>query len=221
MTHLIGESMNQSIEFLNAVDSVWRQDVPAPVMARAKRSLLDYLAVTCAGAAFQREKLEKYMAFALPEPGSFRAIGYSLAVSGHEHTEIPGSYSAKMSIPYATSAGLMYGKAGLQEFSEEAVQEESILALTRKIHVEADEALSAAFPREQTAIVTIRTKDGEFTDRVDFPKGEPENPLTDEEFRVRYDGLMDYAGVNRTVSGSVFDFAYQPSVLAANLVKAL
>ena len=126
---------------------------------------------------------------------------YDLAVSGHDHTDIPGSYSAKMSIPYATAAGLIYGKAGLQEFTEEAVKGEEILALTKKVKVESDEALSAVFPGIQAAVVTIKTKDGTYTDRVDFPKGEPENPLTDEEFRSRYDGLMEYAGVLPSVSG--------------------
>ena len=146
---------------------------------------------------------------------------YSLAVSGHDHTDIPGSYSAKMSIPYATAAGLICGKAGLQEFDEEAVRDENILSLTRKVRVEADEALSAVFPEKQTAIVTIRTKNEPFTDRVDFPKGEPENPLTDEEFRIRYDGLMDYAGVSRAVSGRVFEDADRPDLPAACLVEAL
>ena len=67
--------MNSSIEFLNAIDGVWKTDIPAPVMARAKRSLLDYLAVTCAGAEFQKEKLTKYWEFAQPEAGAFRVIG--------------------------------------------------------------------------------------------------------------------------------------------------
>lgn len=132
---------------------------------------------------------------------------YSLAVSGHDHTEIPGSYSAKMSIPYATAAGLIFGKAGLQEFSEDMVRNEQILTLTKKIHVEADEELSKAFPAEQTAIVTIRTKDGEYTERVDYPKGEPENPLTEEEFRTRYDGLMEYGGIEPEISAKVFEEA--------------
>ena len=146
---------------------------------------------------------------------------YSLAVSGHDHTEIPGSYSAKMSIPYATAAGLIYGKAGLQEFSEEMVKNEQILGLTRKIHVEADENLSKAFPAEQTAIVTIRTKDGEYSERVDYPKGEPENPLTDEEFRTRYDGLMAYGGIDQKVSGEVFDAVYAQNAAVSTLVKNL
>ena len=146
---------------------------------------------------------------------------YSLAVSGHDHTDIPGSYSAKMSIPYATAAGLIYGKAGLQEFSEEAVKDERILSLTRKIHVVSNEAFSAAFPAEQTAIVSIRTKSGVYTDRVDFPKGEPENPLTDEEFRTRYDGLMDYAGVSRPVSADIFSKANETGAPVSSLVEQL
>lgn len=146
---------------------------------------------------------------------------YDLAVSGHDHTEIPGSYSAKMSIPYATAAGLIYGKAGLQEFTEERVKEKNILELTKKVHVSADDALSAVFPGIQAAVVTIKTKNGEYTDRVDFPKGEPENPLTDEEFRSRYDGLMEYAGVLPSVSGEVYDTVYKENATIEELVKKL
>lgn len=146
---------------------------------------------------------------------------YDLAVSGHDHTEIPGSYSAKMSIPYATAAGLMFGKAGLQEFSEETVRNKEILALTRKIKVTADEKLSAVFPTVQAAIVTIRTKSGEYTERVDYPKGEPENPLTEEEFRDRYDGLMEYAGVDKTVSDIVYEKTNTEGTKADDLVKVL
>lgn len=146
---------------------------------------------------------------------------YGLAVSGHDHTEIPGSYSAKMSIPYATAVGLLFGKAGLQEFGEEMVRRADVLELAKKVRVSADEGLSRAFPAKQTAIVTIKTKDGEFADRVDYPKGEPENPLTDEEFRARYDALMEYAGVNPKVGSKVFETAYLEGVLAERLVESL
>ena len=133
---------------------------------------------------------------------------YDLAVSGHDHTDIPGSYSAKMSIPYATAVGLIYGKAGLQEFTEEAVKKDEILSLTQKIRVSSDETLSTAFPGIQAAIVSIKTKNGEYSERVDFPKGEPENPLTEKEFRNRYDGLMEYAGTHPNVSSKIFDLVY-------------
>lgn len=146
---------------------------------------------------------------------------YDLAVSGHDHTDIPGSYSAKMSIPYATAVGLIYGKAGLQEFSEDAVKLERILNLTKKIKVSADDELSKLFPGIQAAIVTIKTIHGTYTDRVDFPKGEPENPLDDQEFRDRYDGLMEYAGVNQPVRSEVFDAVFAKNATVDELVKYL
>lgn len=146
---------------------------------------------------------------------------YDLAVAGHDHTDIPGSYSAKMSIPYAAAVGLMYGKAGLQEFSEEAVKRPDILKLTKKVRVSADEALSAAFPDMQAAVVTIKTKGRSFTERVDFPKGEPENPMTDEEFHDRYDDLMEYGGVNSSVSREVFGTVYKENATVGELVKNL
>ena len=144
---------------------------------------------------------------------------YSLAVAGHDHTDIPGSYSAKMSIPYSTAAGLIYGRAGLQEFSEEKVKNSSILELTKKVHVVSDKELSDVFPGIQAAIVEITTKNGIISKRVDFPKGEPENPLSDEEFRLRYDELMDYANMDRAASEVAFDAVYQEEMTVRNLLK--
>lgn len=146
---------------------------------------------------------------------------YDLAVSGHDHIEIPGSYSAKMSIPYATTVGLMFGKAGLQEFSEDMVKRTDVLDLVKKIKVTADEGMSKFFPEKQTATVTIRTKNAEFFDQVDFPKGEPENPLSDEEFRTRYDDLMAYAEIETAVRNEVFDTVYRQGTIVENLVEKL
>lgn len=145
---------------------------------------------------------------------------YSLAVSGHDHTEIPGSYSAKMSIPYSVAAGLICGKAGLQEFTEEAVRDAETLELTGKVTVSADEALSEVFPAVQAAVVSILRKDGaRFEARVDFPKGEPENPLTDAEFRARYDGLTEYGGVDADTADAIFTMVRECSAPASELMK--
>lgn len=129
---------------------------------------------------------------------------YSLAVGGHDSTKISGSYAAKMSTPYSVAAGIIFGKAGLNEFSEETVQSPEIKTLTEKISVMPDDELSEIFPAKQSAIVTVYTDCDKYTERVDFPKGEPENPLTDEEFRDRYDGLMQYAGVNIQKTDTIY-----------------
>lgn len=147
---------------------------------------------------------------------------YDLAVSGHDHTRIPGSYSAKMSIPYSVAVGILFGRAGLQEFSEETVRDSRVLSFTEKVCVRPDDVLSAAFPAEQTAIVTVRLKNGgSFTERVDFPKGEPENPMTDVEFRGRYDGLMAYGGVSPAAAAAVFDAVSAKDALVDSILKYL
>lgn len=144
---------------------------------------------------------------------------YSLAVSGHEHTEIPGSYSAKMSIPYSTAVGLIYGRAGLREFSEEMVKNTQVLELTRKIHVTSDEALSDVFPDVQAAIVDVTAKGRVWSKRVDFPKGEPENPLTSEEFKNRYDELMEYAGIEHEISDQMYNLVCTEDVRVGDILN--
>ena len=145
---------------------------------------------------------------------------YALAVGGHDHTDIHGAYSAKMSIPYSTAVGLIYGKAGLQEFSEDIVRDNDVLSLTKKVNVFADNMLSDAFPGIQAAIVEVRARDGKTRSaRVDFPKGEPENPLSDQEFRSRYDELMKYAGITPEICREIFNTVYRQGANVPELLR--
>lgn len=146
---------------------------------------------------------------------------YSLAVSGHDHTEILGSYSAKMSTPYSIAVALVYGKAGLQEFENGVLDNPVVQALTRKVHVSADEGLSTLFPDKQSAVVTIRAARGEYKERVDYPKGEPENPLSEEEFRSRYSALMSYGGVQEKVYKDIFEWVNNPNCKVSDLIANL
>lgn len=67
--------MSRSNDFFNAIEDVYKRPISENVMQRAKKSLIDYIAVTCAGAKFQKEKLKKYYKFAEPEKGAYLAIG--------------------------------------------------------------------------------------------------------------------------------------------------
>ena len=147
---------------------------------------------------------------------------YDLAVSGHDHTEAKGAYSAKMSTPYSVAVALAYGKAGLQEFGDEVLGNEEIKALAKKVQVVSDEDFSRIFPEKQSALVTITTTDSNtYTDRVDFPKGEPENPMTETEFRDRYDALMSFGGVPQEVYSSIYDSVKQTEAKASELIENL
>ncbi len=100
--------MNRSIEFLKAVDSVWKKPIPDEVMERAKRSLLDYLAVTCAGAKFQNDKLEKYWDFAEPEEGKFRAIGTGRDLALKETVFLNGLNGHALDFDDGTNSGIIH-----------------------------------------------------------------------------------------------------------------
>lgn len=146
---------------------------------------------------------------------------YNLAVSGHDHTDIKGAYSAKMSTPYSTAVALIYGKAGLQEFSEVNLKNPIVQSLTHKVEVVADDEMSRIFPEKQSAIVTIVSDKGSFSERVDFPKGEPENPMTEEEFRGRYEDLMAYGQVEKRVFESIYELVNKPNTKVSEIIKEL
>lgn len=146
---------------------------------------------------------------------------YDLAVSGHDHTQIRGLYSAKMSTPYSTAVALVAGKAGLQEFSDDYLFNHTINSLTSKIIVVADDELSKIFPQKQSAIVNIETNKGIFSKRVDYPKGEPENPLTEQEFRERFVDLMQYGNIKNVVYEDIYMKVNTGGNLVTDLIKNL
>src|SRR5207245_2751964 len=61
-----------------------------------------------------------------------------------------------------------------------------------KIEVVADPEIEKVFPALQRVIVNITTKDGQtFTRQLDFPKGDPRNPLTDTEIEEKFAALAE------------------------------
>ena len=127
--------MNKSVEFLEMIDKVWKVPIPEEVMARARRSLLDYLAVTCAGAEFQKEKLEKYWEFAQPEEGKFRAIGTGKDLVLKETVFLNGLNGHALDFDDGTNSGIIH--LGSPIFS-------LLLPLAQRYGKSVDEVLKAA-----------------------------------------------------------------------------
>ena len=132
---------------------------------------------------------------------------YFWAVNKHDHIDIQGAASAKMSIPYGVALGLIEGKAGLKEYNEQYIADPAVQHLLSKITVIADPELTAVFPAKQVAILNLLTKAAKkFSERIDEPKGEPENPLTEEEFKQRFIDLYAYGGYTETTALGVLDY---------------
>lgn len=122
---------------------------------------------------------------------------YHLAVFGHDHKDICGVNSAKMSIPYSVAVALLKGKAGMSEFTEKAITNNDVLQLAQKVEVQEDENLTSLCPHKRAAIVTVYQKNGKRIDmRVDYPKGEPENPLSRLDVCTKFRQLASFAQIS-------------------------
>ena len=135
--------------------------------------------------------------FAVENIVSVKVETYKWAVAGHEHTEIVGINSAKMSTPYAVAVALLFGKAGIHEFDAEYIHNHELLQLTNKVSVQEDPELTSLVPNKRTARVTVETKLAEFTFQVDLPKGEPENPISSHELEKKLEDLAAYNGITK------------------------
>lgn len=100
--------MNKSMEFLQNICGVWERRIPDAVLARARQSLLDYLAVTMAGARFQKEKLQSYMAFAQPEEGRFTALGTGRRLALKEAVFLNGLNGHALDFDDGTNSGIIH-----------------------------------------------------------------------------------------------------------------
>jgi 2-methylcitrate dehydratase PrpD len=124
---------------------------------------------------------------------------YKLAVGSHDHTEILGISSAKLSTPYAVALAIVKENCGYTDYNESNLNDYWIKNLTRKVSVIEDEKLTAQSPGVRGAKVTIYLKNGDkYGASCLYPKGEPENPLTQEELESKFRGLAMYGGLSST-----------------------
>jgi 2-methylcitrate dehydratase len=76
------------------------------------------------------------------------------------------------------------------QFKEERVLDKSLIPIMDKVKVVANEEFEALFPKFQPSRVTITTNDGKsYSTRVDVPKGDPRDPMTEEEIAVKFTAL--------------------------------
>ena len=88
------------------------------------------------------------------------------------------------------AVGLVDGMVTPLQFKEERVLDESLIPIMDKIKVVANEEFEALFPKFQPSRVTITTNGGkEYSTRVDVPKGDPRDPMTEEEIAVKFTAL--------------------------------
>jgi len=100
--------------------------------------------------------------------------------------------TADHSLPYVIAAALADRQVTPLQFMPGKIMDSTIRAQLKKIEVAADPEIEKAFPALQRVIVSIRTTDGrEFTRQLDYPKGDPRNPLSDREVEEKFEALAE------------------------------
>ena len=78
------------------------------------------------------------------------------------------------------------------QFTMEKIMDPTIRAQLKKVEVVADPEIEKVFPALQRVIVNITTVDGRnFTEQLDYPKGDPRNPLSDAEIEEKFAALAE------------------------------
>jgi 2-methylcitrate dehydratase PrpD len=95
--------------------------------------------------------------------------------------------AAQASLPFALSVAAVHGKVGVDQFTEETVADPRVQGLMPKTVVHQDSDLYGEVQNSMPGRVTVRTNDGrEFTDEVLYPKGNPGNRMTEDEFKDKF-----------------------------------
>src|SRR6266571_5040666 len=118
-------------------------------------------------------------------------IARAADILGDPHKYRPDSKeTADHSLPYCMAAGLVDGMVTPLQFKEERVLDKKLIPIMDKVKVVANEEFEALFPKFQPSRVTVTTNDGKsHSTRVDVPKGDPRDPMTEEEIAVKFTAL--------------------------------
>lgn len=98
--------------------------------------------------------------------------------------------TADHSLPYSLAVGLVDGMVTPLQFKQERIDDPDLIPVMDKIKVVANEEFESRFPEYQPSRVTITLASGAtHTAEVDVPKGDPRDPMTQDEIKVKFDAL--------------------------------
>jgi 2-methylcitrate dehydratase len=132
------------------------------------------------------------------EPQHIARIHIRTTARGADILSDPSKYdphtkeTADHSLPYVIAAAIAERQVTPLQFTPEKINDPLIREQLKKVVVVADKEIEKVFPALQRVIVSIRTTDGgEFMTQLDYPKGDPRNPLSDQEVEEKFEALAE------------------------------
>ncbi len=124
--------------------------------------------------------------------------------------------TADHSLPYVIAAAIVDRQVTPVQFKPHKIMDPRIREQLHKVKVVADPEIEKLFPALQRVHVTIRTTGGkEFTEQLDFPKGDPRNPLSDKEIEEKFEALAGPVmskDARRKAIGAIWKLEKQKSI---------
>ena len=101
--------------------------------------------------------------------------------------------TADHSLPYVIAAAIVDRQVTPAQFTDAKIMDPAIRAQLRKVEVVADPEIEKVFPALQRVIVDDHARPTAASSRrqLDYPKGDPRNPLTDAEIEEKFDALAE------------------------------
>ena len=193
------------------IQRVYRKKYPS---CRHSHSALDAAQIISSRPDFDSRKIEKV-----------QIDIYEDAIKGHDLKKISSSSQAMMSTPFCVATMFVRGSVGLDSFNRTSFESSDVDRIMHLVTMNRDERLSSLAPKVRGARVIVKLADGaEFEEEVLFPKGEPENPLNDEEQMDKALSLLCFAGWKWSEASEFAKILLSPkrlpfAQLRANLLK--
>jgi 2-methylcitrate dehydratase PrpD len=127
----------------------------------------------------------------------------SLKMSNYRPANI---WQAQYSLPFAIGSALVDGEVGPGQMAENRLGDKLILRQVDKVKLVPDSEVDALLPDTFAGRVEVETKDGrKFQTFKRYPKGEPENPLSEEELVEKFNTLVTgVMGANKAEELTMF-----------------
>ncbi len=108
--------------------------------------------------------------------------------------EPKNSYGCKFSIQYCVAGMLKYGEMGIEQFAPDIINDKEVQAIMKQIKIIKDPEIEALHTRDSSKLaskVVLYCMDGRTLEmQVDYPKGDPPNPMTWEESVKKFMNLV-------------------------------
>ncbi|OYT26726.1 MAG: propanediol utilization protein, partial [Thermoprotei archaeon ex4572_64] len=118
-------------------------------------------------------------------------VGYEIIVKDPEKWNPRTRETADHSLIWVTATALLHGEVWLDHYTYEKIRDPNILSIIRKSKVRVDPEIDKMYPQAIPNRVTVKLRSGEVvSERVDYPKGHPRNPMSIQDVEVKFKRLV-------------------------------